>query len=440
LGGISSLFGLAGGQNGTGVSGPQQANILNPTTVQQATDAYGNAQNALTQQQNFVNAVNAANGVGNQSQVFNQLAGVANGSGPNPAQAQLAQATGANVANQAALMAGQRGSNANVGLMARQAAQQGASTQQQAAGQAATLQSQQQLNALNSMGSLATNQANQQANAVSGLNSAAQGEQGQILGGIASQNSANVSSQNSVNSANAGMANQETGAQNSLIGGALNGAASGLSALAQGGMIQHYDTGGSVQASTPLSQTQPIARNAVSSFLNNSGSNAVTPSQQLYNAGSGIGQAIGTGIGTGISKLFAPSAPAATQVAGGPMDSSSPATAVGNADMTQMLAARGGKVPAMLSPGEIYLSPKAVKKVEKGADPIKEGKKVPGKPKVGGAKNDYANDTVPATLEEGGIVEPRSVTQSKDPADAARAFVGAILAKQGKSMPKKAAK
>jgi hypothetical protein len=81
----------------------------------------------------------------------------------------LSQATGANTANQAALMAGQRGSGANAGLMARQAAQQGAANQQNSAGQAATMQANQSLNALNSMGSLATSQANQQANATQGV-------------------------------------------------------------------------------------------------------------------------------------------------------------------------------------------------------------------------------------------------------------------------------
>ena len=85
MGFVGGLLGTAGGQNGTGVQGPSQANILNPTNVNQANQQYGNAQAALGQQQSFVNAVNQANGVGNQSQVFNALQGVANGTGPNPA-------------------------------------------------------------------------------------------------------------------------------------------------------------------------------------------------------------------------------------------------------------------------------------------------------------------------------------------------------------------
>ena len=104
---------------------------------------------------------------------------------------------------------------------------------------------------------------------------------------------------------------------------------------------------------------------------------------------------------------------------------------IGGSHPTAFAFARGGPVPAMLSPGEKYLSPDKVDKVANGADPLSEGKKVPGKPKVAGAKNDYANDTVKATLQEGGIVLPRSVTQSKNPHWAAKKFVESVMAKQG---------
>jgi len=68
---------------------------------------------------------------------------------------------------------------------------------------------------------------------------------------------------------------------------------------------------------------------------------------------------------------------------------------------------------------------------------MKTGETIPGKPKVSGAKNDYANDTVKKTLQEGGIVLPRSVTKSKNPDKNAEAFVAAVLAKNSKSLPKK---
>jgi hypothetical protein len=88
--------------------------------------------------------------------------------------------------------------------------------------------------------------------------------------------------------------------------------------------------------------------------------------------------------------------------------------------------AKGGKVDAMVSPGEVYLSPKEVKKVAKeGKSPLGEGEKVPGKPKVPG--DSYANDTVPKKLEAGGIVIPNSVLQSDDPEGEAAKFVKKLL-------------
>ncbi len=127
------------------------ANLTPGTNTDQLNTAYQGAQSGLGQQQDFVNALNAQNGIGNQSSVFAQQQGLANqlgeraaGGGPNPALAQFQNATGQNIAQQAALMGSQRGASANPGMMARQAAMQGANIQQQAAGQAAVQQAQQQ--------------------------------------------------------------------------------------------------------------------------------------------------------------------------------------------------------------------------------------------------------------------------------------------------------
>jgi hypothetical protein len=98
--------------------------------------------------------------------------------------------------------------------------------------------------------------------------------------------------------------------------------------------------------------------------------------------------------------------------------------------------ARGGKVPAMVSPGERYLPPAEAKAVKEGKkDPMKAGEKIPGKPKYPG--NNYANDVVPKTLEEGGLVIPNSVMQSKHPGWAARKFVDAHMMANGGMIPKK---
>lgn len=82
---------------------------------------------------------------GQQQQLAQALLAQSQGQGPNPALAQLNMATGQNVATQAALMASQRGAAVNPALVARLAAQQGAGIQQDAIGQAAAMQAQQQL-------------------------------------------------------------------------------------------------------------------------------------------------------------------------------------------------------------------------------------------------------------------------------------------------------
>jgi hypothetical protein len=108
-----------------------------------------------------------------------------------------------------------------------------------------------------------------------------------------------------------------------------------------------------------------------------------------------------------------------------------PGSLINNIDPSNQNYAKGGKVPALVSPGEIRIHAKDVKKVAEGKKSPMSGEKIPGKAKVAGAKNSYANDTVPKTLNEGDIILPRSVTQSKNPHWAAHQFVSAIMAKQG---------
>lgn len=234
---IGSMF---DGSKGAGFQA-QSAPVLNPTTVGQATDAYGNTQDALAKQKAFTDALTAQNGIQNQSNVFNQLQGVANGTGPNPAAAALNNATGTNVANTAALMASARGSAANPGLIARQAAQQGAGIQQNAAGQAAALQANQSLGALNQLGGIAGQQVGQQAGAVGTENQLAQNEQGTLLNSIQGENNANVSNVAQQNSANSGVAQANTKGQSDIlgkiVGGAIGGGGAAAAAMAKGGEV-----------------------------------------------------------------------------------------------------------------------------------------------------------------------------------------------------------
>ena len=199
------------------------ADVQTPATVDQANAQYGNVQGGLLQQQNFVDAVRAQHGLQNQSDVYNQQMGIANGTGPNPAQAMLANSTGQNVASQAALMAGQRGSGANAGLLARQASMQGANIQQQAAGQGAALQANQSLNALNQAGGLATNQANQQANSTNQYNQNALAGQQNVLGAIGANNNARVGMQSNINTTNGALAGGVAHQQGNMLGGMMGG-------------------------------------------------------------------------------------------------------------------------------------------------------------------------------------------------------------------------
>lgn len=330
MGSVGGMLGLAGGQGGTGFS------TQNGTNGQQLQGAFNGQQAAMGNQNSLLSALQGQNGIGNQSQVYNQLQGVANGTGPNPAQAMLNQSTGQNVANQAALMAGQRGAGANVGLMARQAGQEGGALQQQAAGQGASMQAQQALGALGQAGQMANTMAGQQIGQTNQNVSSQQNEQNILQGA----NSANNSNQTQ-------MANTALQGQQKMVSGAIN-AAGGALGLAGGG--------------------------------------------QVPGAQSMFGQS-----------LMAP----------------------------KPMMAQGGKVPAMVSPGERFLKPNEAKAVAQGkVDPTQVGEKIPGQAQVKG--DSYKNDTVKKNLDVGGIVLPRSIENSKNPSQEAAKFVRAYIAKKGK--------
>lgn len=353
LSGIGTALGLGGGV--------QTPNLYQPFTAGQVDQSYQNTQNSLQAQQDLVKALQQANGVGNQSQVYNQLQQVAAGQGLNPAQAMLNNATGQNVANQAALAAGQRGGSANAGLIARQAAQIGSNAQQQAVGQGAALQAQQGLNALGQAGQMANQQVGNQIQASQGAaGSALQGQQN-LFGAAANQN----------NARNAQYGQQLQNQQHQ--GDALLGAASGLF-------------------------------------------NAAGPALSMLGGGS----AASAGGGGGLASAARPGADMMFAFADGGQVPASPRSHLGK-------YAHGGQVSALVSPGEKYLTPNAVNQVAQGANPMTTGQTIPGKVKVSGATNDYANDTVKKKLDVGGVVLPRSVTQAKDSDQKAREFVAAVL-------------
>ena len=476
MGFIGSLVGgTSGNSGGSGMNYQAgSAGLMMPVTADQLSQSNSSVNSGLDQQQALINALSQQQGLANQTQVYgqeqglqSQLQGIAAGTGPNPAQAMLNQATGQNVQQQAALMAGQRGASQNVGMIARQAGQQGMQAQQQAAGQGATMQAQQSLAAISAqqqqqqmLASMANQQAGQQIGAIGAYNQFAQGQQGNLLGAAGQYNNALVGNMSSQNTANAGVAGVTAKNQSSLIGGGMSGIGAAVG-LAKGGEVpQNYAFGSpsTVQPSSgPSFYDFYGAKNPNASTLAPKPTGALQAFGQQFSSNEGGGQDpivqgmtnLGKGIHTAIHNANANSAvndatPMQTDnmgmvndpsfSTGSPVDAS--ASDLGSAgDMSDVvdaggsfMAAKGGKVPVMLSPGEKTLNPREAKAVAEGkADPMRTGKKVPGQAKVKG--DSLKNDTFPTTLDSGGVVIPRSVMNSKNPSKEAAKFVQAVMAK-----------
>lgn len=395
MGGIAGIFGLGGEESGTGVKGPQSVQLMNPTNMDQINRAYDSTQGAMSEQARLLQALQAQQGIQNQSQVYGQMQDVAAGRGPNPALAQLNQQTAANVANQGALMAGQRGAGANVGLLARQAAQQGAATQQQAVGQAATLQAQQSLNALNSAGNIAGSQVANQMGQTNANVGSQQANQAAFLNAMASYNNANVGMQSNVNSVNGQLANTQLQGQQGILGGIMNGVGGIVGGLfAEGGtatnpgtetvkqgpqssfaqmLASGYAAGGEVLVQAPTGTSVP-------SFGGNSGAEALKKGAESFFKGKDKKEK-----------------PKGEVTAGEPIQGD------------VMYAARGG-VANYRGGGKVKANSPAQKAVAPG--------------------DNYANDKIDATLSEGEIVLPRSVTLGPNPVRDAAAFVAQEIAKR----------
>lgn len=189
----------------------------------------GLQQGAQANLQSFAPQISTANtnysqanaGLNSLAQMLQQQA---TGQGPNLANALLQQATGQNVANQAALAAGQRGASSNVGLMSRQAAQAGAQAQQQAASQGSINALQQQIAAQQALGGVYGTQGSL-ANQNLGIQQAGQQAQNSLITGA----------QGSNNQLGANIAAQNAATNQGLIGGVANMGAK-LIGMADGGM------------------------------------------------------------------------------------------------------------------------------------------------------------------------------------------------------------
>lgn len=336
-GAIGGLLGLEGGVSGTGIQGPAQADQT---------------------------------GMNNLQDSYNRLLAVAQGKGPNPAQAQYQQ----NVQDLSKQQSGALSSVQGISpaLATRMISQQGSAAMQNAAAQGATNLANQQMNAFGQAANVAGTQA-----------------------GAANQMQGNI------NTTNAGLAQTQMGGQQQMIGGIMQGA--GVAMAAEGGPV----------AALPMPSVDPQSKFA--QFLSGTGDQVGGEEKQPLKSGS-------SKLMETLASKFKAGAPSMGPMAGGAGDVAPMAT-----PMPVMAAARGGKVPAMVSPGETYIPPGKVKQAAKG-NPLSAGEKIPGKPNVAG--NSYSNDTVPKTLESGGIVIPNSIMQSPDPVGGAKDFIANIIAKR----------
>ena len=426
------------------------ANVQAGTNQDQLSNAYSGAQNAIGQQQDIANTMmpQAGQAVAQQAGLANAYTNQMNGLGPNVAQNELNQATGQNVAQQASLMAGQRGAGANAGLMARENAQQGAATQQQAVGQAATLGAQQQIAAEQNLANLSATQANQAQAGVQGLSNAQQNEQGILQGANTAYNNAGVGMQSNINNANAqtSIANQQAG-QN-VIGGLLSGASGALSGVAgsigklfgaEGGVVPEPNwkkhlrmcdggavkmAGGGPIVGNPLVGNpgpmgpQSFAGQWLSS--NNTGSSAPNIAAMPQRTDNSGGEALSEGISDAMNANYgSPSTP----TTGGltmPELGSSAVPGPTNYTLGSSVSAPAGAPSYSGALGSYNLKAKGGK-----VNPLAKDEKATKK------DNSYDNDKVPAMLSEGEIVLPRSITMHPMAPERAAEFVRRVQAKKG---------
>lgn len=440
-GGFLGSLGKIGQMTGPTGGAPVSANIQQATGVKDVKNAQREAVYALNDQDKLLAALRGQNGLGIQSNVANQLQGIASGQGYNPAMAMLNQQTGQNIQNQAAMMAGQRGAGANAGLLARQAGQMGGNMQQQAVGQGAVMQANQSLNALNSLQGLGTTMAGQQIGQTNANTDARLANQQMLQNSLAGINQANVANQGNINQGNVGLANAATQYRGGLTGGILGGAGQIFgSFLAEGGEVKMADGG---QLTSPIVNSGP--KSSFAKYLS-------APSSMSYNStpidmtGPGMGaqpslsqiasmfKSKGSGSKSAAPSSATPAAASATNMAdGGEMSAYKPVSATapsGGYDSEGGGDNTAGDMGTIMSILELFGAKGGLAEggghVE--ANNSSQKAEVPG--------NSYANDKIPAKLSEGEIVLPREVTMSDDPIKASADFVAKVLSEK-KTIPKK---
>lgn len=192
--------------------------------------------NSATLTPNFVDYSQSNQTAGQQQNLAQALLAQSQGFGANPAAIAQQQGTNRAIQQSAGLEASQKG--INTGTQQRQIAENAASTAQQAAGQGAYMQAQQQLAAQGQLGQALAQQRQQD------ITQATQNKELQnqyvntLYGAQSAQNQAISSGYNQAQAINAQVAGQNTQLQGQAIGGLLNaGGALGAKALAKGGYV-----------------------------------------------------------------------------------------------------------------------------------------------------------------------------------------------------------
>ena len=411
--------GTVQGSTSPGVAAPV-SNVVS-TGLSPATGVLSGVSQALTTQNNFQaqGPTSLATVGGQQAGLAAQLQQEAAGGGPNPAQIQEQQ--NANAIAHKAAAANAQNRALNPGLAARMSGNQAVEAEQNAASNAAAQQAQQQITSQQQLAGL-TGQEQQGALNAQGIN--------------------------------AQTAQANANAVNSTEGGILNGIG-GLLGLYTGGEVEKYADGGfSVLNFSSLDSGSA----AIPSF------GFVAPSAAVGSGWGQNGDDEQSQIAAGNAQLeAAPEGEVDLNMYGG-----NNTNAKAHGGMIHMMPehmkkmamlyhggklfkenkktekvpaqdrfAKGGKVPALVSPGEGYQKPADAKAVADGkVNPMKVAEKIPGKAKVKG--DSEKNDVVAKKLDEGGFVIPRSVMNSDDPAkEAARMVAEHLRGSKAKKSPEK---
>ncbi len=389
------------------------ANITPGTDASQLQGTFEQQQGAQNQEQTATAPLVAGSqsAATQQNQLAQDYTNQINGTGPNPAAAELNQATGQNIAQQAALAANTRGSSSNAGAIAANNAQQGAATQQNAVGTAATTEAEQQIAAEQNLQNLSATQASQAVGATSSLNQGVQSEQNILQNANTAANNANVAMTSNANNTNLQAATANQQGATGLLGGIANGASSLVSGIAslfeKGGTVKaplymkKMASGGSIHGADTGGAPKSYAAQWLTQNTNTSGPQmepSVQIAQQdesaLQKKGGGSGKPPPDAPSRGLnsqdtSNMVTGQSAGATQALSPVATDLNPMADTSNIQMTAYkggLAAKGGKV----------MAPTSSQKAKISGDSLQ-------------------NDKIPAMLSEGEVVIDRDTLNDKGP-------------------------